>query len=279
MKKLLFVIVLLFATHSIASAADRLIINDDSGTTNVAAYVAAGTLYLAYTSPSENDIVVTESFAGFNPGDGDNITGYFGGALDETTTSAAITYTADDAADYVVVDSANTVQGNGTYVPDAVITFNGVLTHISGTPRTSDSFAITPSANQDAFTTLNNLIVTLETPVADLDDSARLHNGVNRFLVDVDAFSNKVLDVRARIGSRLNALDSQETANANFILDLEQTISTLQDLDYASAVSRFNQQLVGLQAAQQAFVRIQDLSLFNFLGLIIFNLCHFILFF
>jgi len=39
----------------------------------------------------------------------------------------------------------------------------------------------------------------------------------------------------------------------------------VQNLDYAEVISRLNLQLVGLQAAQQAFVKIQNLSLFNFL--------------
>jgi flagellar hook-associated protein 3 FlgL len=41
--------------------------------------------------------------------------------------------------------------------------------------------------------------------------------------------------------------------------------SSLEDLDYAEAISRFNQQLTALQASQQAFIKVQDLSLFNFL--------------
>jgi flagellar hook-associated protein 3 FlgL len=36
-------------------------------------------------------------------------------------------------------------------------------------------------------------------------------------------------------------------------------------LDYAEAISRFNIQDIALQAAQQSFTRVQNLSLFNFL--------------
>ena len=54
-------------------------------------------------------------------------------------------------------------------------------------------------------------------------------------------------------------------ANDAFSLQLEQSLSEVQDLDYAEAVSRLNQQLLSLQAAQQAFVKVQGLSLFNYL--------------
>ncbi|MEL7239140.1 MAG: flagellar hook-associated protein 3, partial [Planctomycetota bacterium] len=36
-------------------------------------------------------------------------------------------------------------------------------------------------------------------------------------------------------------------------------------VDFTEAISRLNQQLTSLQAAQQSFVRIQGLSLFNVL--------------
>jgi flagellar hook-associated protein 3 FlgL len=53
--------------------------------------------------------------------------------------------------------------------------------------------------------------------------------------------------------------------NDAFTLAVTDVRSTLEDLDYAEAISRFNQQMTALQASQQAFVKIQDMSLFNFL--------------
>jgi flagellar hook-associated protein 3 FlgL len=47
--------------------------------------------------------------------------------------------------------------------------------------------------------------------------------------------------------------------------DIATSQSQLQDLDYASAISRMNQQMVGLQAAQQSFSTIARLTLFNYL--------------
>ena len=96
-------------------------------------------------------------------------------------------------------------------------------------------------------------------------DAAQFHNALNRFLANIDAGNENVINARSRVGSRLNALDSQENTNDSFSLSLKTSVSDLKDLDYAEAVSRFNTQLVGLQAAQQAFVRVQNLSLFNFL--------------
>ncbi|MCP5301037.1 MAG: flagellar hook-associated protein FlgL [Chromatiaceae bacterium] len=84
-------------------------------------------------------------------------------------------------------------------------------------------------------------------------------------ITDIDTAFAQLFDTRARIGARMNAIDDQKQANDAFDLATAQVKSTLEDLDYAEAISRFNQQLAALQASQQAFIRIQDLSLFNFL--------------
>ncbi len=85
-------------------------------------------------------------------------------------------------------------------------------------------------------------------------------------LTDLDTAMGRILETRAAVGARMNAIDEQKTANEAFALAVEQVRSTLEDLDYAEAVSRFNQQLTALQASQQSFLKIQGLSLFNYLS-------------
>lgn len=76
---------------------------------------------------------------------------------------------------------------------------------------------------------------------------------------------NNVSAAQSSVGVRLNALDSQQTANADFILNAQTVLSDTQDLDYAEAISRYNQQTTALQVAQQTFSRVQQLSLFSVL--------------
>ncbi len=53
--------------------------------------------------------------------------------------------------------------------------------------------------------------------------------------------------------------------NADFDLQYAETLSRIQDLDYTEAISRFSQQQTLLEAAQQSYVRVTGLSLFNLL--------------
>jgi len=120
-----------------------------------------------------------------------------------------------------------------------------------------DVFMKIPAASggyEDVFTTLYNLASDLE---ADVPDPASLGQ--------IDAAMNNVLNFRATVGARLNGVDRQETSNLSLIEQLENTRSIIEDLDYAEAASRLNLQSITLQAAQQAFVKVQNLNLFNFL--------------
>jgi len=75
----------------------------------------------------------------------------------------------------------------------------------------------------------------------------------------------QVLDVRVTIGARLSALDNQESLQEKFVTDEKGYLSATQDLDYTEAISRFNLQSFALQTAQQAYAKVQNLSLFNYL--------------
>lgn len=87
----------------------------------------------------------------------------------------------------------------------------------------------------------------------------------NDVLADLDTALDNFLKVRATIGARLNALDDQDAQNEKFVVDMQSTLSDVRDLDFAEAISRFNIEQTALQAAQQAYSRVQNLSLFQFL--------------
>lgn len=96
---------------------------------------------------------------------------------------------------------------------------------------------------------------------ADLKSNAPNTNS----LIDLDKALERFAATRASTGARLHALDNQETLNADYILDNKATASEIGDLDYAEALSKFNLQQLSLQAAQQAYSKVQNLSLFNYL--------------
>ena len=168
---------------------------------------------------------------------------------------------------YHVIDAkGNTVVPPGQAFEEGnAIEFRGVHTSISGEPAPGDYFVIRPSFNQDIFTTLQNFVAALRVGRGSDSDHAQLNNEINRVLSAMDVTLGRTLEVRANIGARLNALDSQENINDSLKIQIQEILSGVQDLDYSKAVSDLNLRLTGLQASQKAFTRVQDISLFNYL--------------
>jgi len=107
----------------------------------------------------------------------------------------------------------------------------------------------------------SSIFKTLENIAGDLDANAP----VSTRLDQIDRAINQFVTFRSSAGARLNALDNQENINKEMLFQLEKTRSVIEDVNYTEAATRLSQQSVALQAAQQAFVKIQNLSLFNFL--------------
>lgn len=170
-----------------------------------------------------------------------------------------------DSDNYEVLDSASAMIGAGTFTSGQSIGFQGIEFSLEGQPNAGDEFVASPSSFQDVFTTVQQLITVVETQANDDASRAALYNGINGGLSNIDQAIGKMLEVRTRVGSRLVAIENQGDSNDSFALTLQQTISELEDLDYAEALSRLSLELSVLEAAQQTFIRTQSLSLFNFL--------------
>jgi len=120
-----------------------------------------------------------------------------------------------------------------------------------------------PGSSSDIFAFARRVASALRSEPATLAQplGTTLANGI----ANMDETLTRLSDVRTQIGSRLNAVDQQIDINDTVSLQFQENLSALQDVDYAQAITNYNQQLTGLQAAQQAYARVQGLSLFDYL--------------
>ncbi len=153
------------------------------------------------------------------------------------------------------------------YVSGQAISFNGIQFDIKGAPAHGDTFNVSPSGNQSIFDTIHKLITTLTTPLPAGNTAAMAadQQGLNNASVALGFSLDTVLGVRATLGSRLNELDALQLTGEAMGLQFKQTLSRIQDTDYTKAISELTQQNMNLQAAQQTFAKVANLSLFNFL--------------
>ncbi|MGE4349513.1 MAG: flagellar hook-associated protein FlgL [Candidatus Berkiella sp.] len=151
-----------------------------------------------------------------------------------------------------------------TYIPGQEIEFNGLRLSITGAPNAGDVFNVEVKqlSTQDIFTSTQNISRNIKVLG---NDPSRLDYEIGVFLNSLESAESALNNVRAQIGARLNVIDSLNQNNDNIKFIAQEALSKIEDLDYAEAVSLLSQMTLSLQISQQTFVRIQSLSLFNFL--------------
>jgi len=186
-------------------------------------------------------------------------------AIRDDYTTVFVQANADDPITYSVTGAASGVVATGTYQAGEAITFNGISIEIEGAPTNGDSYQVNRSVRQDVFQSVqaiaNGLLAGSETPAS----SSKLVNDLGQSISTMDQALEHLQSRRTIVGNRLQALDTRAGENADGLLRLERQTSELNDLDFAEAVSRLNLQTTALQAAQQSYIKIQGLSLFNYL--------------
>ena len=171
--------------------------------------------------------------------------------------------------DWQVVDDATptpTVIASGSgFTSGQSVSFLGVTVSVTGTPAANDSFSITPAQNTDIFAMLDSLARTLEGDPAIAGTEAAFQTELGASIANMDAALERVVNLRAEVGTRLQAIDIAADFRDSEEVDLQELISDIRDVDYASAISQLNQQYTSLQAAQAAYSKISQLSLFDYL--------------
>lgn len=165
--------------------------------------------------------------------------------------------------DIVDVTTSTTLSAGNVYTSGAAIGFDGLQLAIEGAPADGDRFTVSPSANRSLFKTIEDLIGAVAAPVTDAAAGARLANGINAALVNLDRALENILAARASVGARLQELDHLDGAGEDLAVQYQQSLSQLQDLDYASALSELARRQLNLEAAQKSFLRVSGPSLFD----------------
>lgn len=178
------------------------------------------------------------------------------------------TITFTSATTYEITDGATpaNVVTAGTYTAGSAVQFNGVSVRITGQPAVGDTFSVEQSRSEDIFQTIGDVISILREPAGNAVANAKLSSTLSGSLQQLDQATDHFLGVRAQIGVRLATLDSVDASREARDVDLASSLSDLRDLDYAEALTKMNQQIVGLQAAQLSYTKISGLSLFNYLS-------------
>lgn len=178
---------------------------------------------------------------------------------------AAVPATGTVANTYNIVNAAGATVSSGAYTSGQAVAFDGLQVTLTGQPAIGDSFSVAPSNTQSVFATVQNLIAALQSSSTTSTANAQLSNSITAVVNNIDQALNQTSTVRAQIGGRLNSITTQLSVSSSQQIQLQSSISSLQSLDYASAITTLTEQSTTLTASMQAYTITQGLSLFKYL--------------
>lgn len=150
------------------------------------------------------------------------------------------------------------------------VSFSGVEMVVGSIPGSGQGpYAATLEGSIERNNVLN-VALELRNGLTSIDTSTdegklALDELLGKTLVALEGVQETNLRARGSLGARMNALEQQELVNDDYQLFTREALSSIEDLDYNEAISRFSLQQTVLQAAYSSFSQIQDLSLFNYI--------------
>lgn len=88
---------------------------------------------------------------------------------------------------------------------------------------------------------------------------------IQQGIADITQMHNSLTLSQAQNGSDQTVVQSQLDVLDETTLRIQSTLSEIEDLDYAEAVTRMNKEMMGLEAAMGSFAKISGLTLFDYI--------------
>jgi flagellar hook-associated protein 3 FlgL len=170
----------------------------------------------------------------------------------------SVIFSSPNTFDVVNNMNGHTALENQTYTSGEAIKFNGMeitIQDVGAAPVAGDQFTVR-ATNQSLFATLEDFSLAM-----DANDPSMANS-----LADIDRVLDNITETVTRVGARMNSVENEREVNDSYKFQIQTTLSDVDDVDYLEAITRLNEQMMGLKAAQQAFVKVSGLSLFNYLN-------------
>lgn len=117
--------------------------------------------------------------------------------------------------------------------------------------------------NRDVFTVVSDFVRVLkDTTLTDAGFTSAISAVTGR----LDNAIDNILSLHAQTGSRMNEVDNLASVAEDLKVQYVATNERLVGLDYASAISDFQQQKTYLEAAMNSFTQVSGLSLFKYIS-------------
>ena len=127
----------------------------------------------------------------------------------------------------------------------------------------SDAFVRVVRTDERGNTTGVGFFQSIDDLIKGINGSDRV--AVQRGIGEVDSLHQGMLLAQAGVGTDMKVVEQQTSVVEDTIMTLKTTLSNIEDLDYATAITQMNKQMLALEAAQASFAKISKLTLFDYI--------------
>jgi flagellar hook-associated protein 3 FlgL len=144
----------------------------------------------------------------------------------------------------------------GTFTAGSDLEFGGLDVAISGTPAAGDRFGVQPAGTSSLFQTVQGLI-------SALGSGSSGPQQIENAIANLQGAQNNILVAQAKLGTSLAEIEGVQTADGSASTDTQAQLSELQSANLPQVLANYSDGVTALQAAELAFSKIQNLSLFS----------------
>jgi flagellar hook-associated protein 3 FlgL len=145
---------------------------------------------------------------------------------------------------------------SGSFTAGSDLQFGGLDIGITGTPAAGDRFDIQPAGTSSLFQTVQGLI-------SALGDGSSSRQQIENAIGNLGGAQANILSAQATLGARLAEIQGVQAADSTASTGEETQLTTLQSANLPQVIANYSEGVTALQAAELAFSKIQNLSLFS----------------
>jgi len=162
-------------------------------------------------------------------------------------------------------NASSGVVASGSYAAGSDITFGGIDVQVTGAPAAGDSFAVRPGTTTSLFQTVQNLVAALGMQQGGTGQAALAQQALQNVLANINVAQTSILSAQATLGSNLAEIQSVQTETSTQSADANTVMSNLQSANLPQVLANYSESVTALQAAEAAFAKVQNLTLFQYL--------------
>jgi flagellar hook-associated protein 3 FlgL len=186
------------------------------------------------------------------------------GSLTTSTYTLQFSVAAGVTTYSVLQDGNPTALAGVPYQSGKAIEIDGMSFNVTGQPADGDQFETVPSTpSLSLFDAIDRAVSDLKTPSR---KSGEIQQGVNSSLRDLDQVMAGLGSLRSQVGEVLNLSDGAQNRLMDLKLYGETERSNAEDLDMVQAISDFQNQQSGYDAALKTYSMVQRMSLFQYIS-------------